>query len=77
MAIKMSDGTFACPICGIKHAKEIDAETCKNSHEMLYIPITKTELNRLINGILLENFKLIPESLIDTLMKYQRANFRS
>jgi hypothetical protein len=76
MALKMADGTFACTICGVKHAKEIDADRCKSSHELLYIPMTKTELNRLVNALFLGKPELVPESLFETLRRYQQASVR-
>jgi len=71
MAIRLPDGRFQCSICNKIHAKEIDAERCKISHEVLYIPMTRTELNRLIQALYLGKPELVPESLYETFRKFQ------
>lgn len=72
MAIKLRDGQFACSICGHKYSSSQHADGCRDSHELLYIPMSKTELNRLLNAIILEDFKLVPHHLLETLRKYSR-----
>lgn len=74
MAQALKDGTFACSICGKIYASPAHADSCRDSHEMLYIPITKTELNRLLSAIYSEDYEIIPFSLIQTLKKYARAS---
>lgn len=73
MAIELKTGEFACLICGERYSTSAKADTCKISHEMLYIPMTKTEVNRLLNAIILGDLSLIQENTIETLRKYARA----
>ena len=72
MAIEMRDGSYACSVCGTKHSTSARADGCRDSHQLLYVPMSKTELNRLLNAILTENFDLVPAHLLDTLRKYAR-----
>lgn len=72
MAVKLRDGTYVCAICGSKHPNPPAAEACKESHQVLYIPMTKTELNRLIHALMQENFNLVPSSLWNTLQRYAK-----
>jgi hypothetical protein len=72
MAIELKDGTFACSVCGEKYPLASKANACRDSHEMLYIPMTKTEVNRLMNAIILNQVELVPESVIETLRRYAK-----
>lgn len=73
MAIKLSDGTYACSICGKKYPNPAVADGCRESHQMLYIPMSKTELNRLIHALMNEDFNLVPGHLWETLQRYSKA----
>lgn len=72
MAITMNDGTYACSVCGERYKVSSQADGCRDSHQLLYIPISKTELNRLLNAIMMDDAKLVPAHLISTLQKYAR-----
>ncbi len=72
MAQKLSDGRFACSVCGGIYSSPAHADGCRDSHQLLYIPMSKTELNRLINAIMLDKVEMVPEHLIGTLRKYAR-----
>jgi len=76
VAIKIEGIGYACSICNRIYPNPSKADACREEHDVLYIPVTSTELNRLINAIVLENLSLIPESLLVTLRKFQRANFK-
>lgn len=72
MAIQLRDGHYACSVCGSKHGSPARADGCRDSHQMLYVPMSKTELNRLLNAIIREDFELVPAHLLETLRKYAR-----
>ncbi len=76
MAIKIQDVGYACNICGRIYKNLVKAPACRDTHDTLYIPMSKTELNRLINGLILNDVSLVPDSLLNTLRKYQKAQFR-
>lgn len=73
MAQTLKNGKFACSVCGKVYSSPAHADSCRDSHELLYIPVTKTELNRLINAIYSGDSSIIPFSLIETLKRYARA----
>ena len=77
MAIKIRDVGYACSVCGQVYGTPARADSCRDEHDMLYIPMSKTELNRLINALMLNDVSLVPESLHNTLRKYQRTQFRN
>ena len=73
MATKVTNG-YMCPVCEKVYPDAMKADTCKASHEILYVPLTRTEVNRLIHGLMLGDFTLVPDSVFETLRKVQRAN---
>lgn len=77
MAQKLADGTYACTICGARYPNPAVADGCRESHQQLYIPMSKTELNRLIQAIMLNDFTLVPPKLLETLRKYAKAQFNT
>lgn len=72
MAIKTIDGSYACGVCGKTYPTPAKADSCRDSHDMLYIPMSTSELNLLLNAIISNNFNLVPASLFETLRKYAR-----
>jgi hypothetical protein len=72
MAIK-KDGKYLCGYCLKPYAQQMDAEGCKDSHELLYVALSKADLNRLINFIYTKDEQLLTESLIKNLKKYMRG----
>lgn len=72
MATKLIDG-YACSVCGTKYGNPGQADGCRDSHQLLYVPMSKTELNRLLNALVLDDVTLVPNHLIETLRKYARA----
>lgn len=72
MATKLRDGTFACSVCGTVYSAAAHADGCRDSHQLLYIPMSKTELNRLLNAIVLDQVETVPSHLIETLRKYAK-----
>jgi hypothetical protein len=75
MAKKVNDG-YMCTSCEKIYPTPARADACRDSHEIVYVPMNKTELNRLINGIFLNDISLIPESLLITLRKIQMVSVR-
>lgn len=73
MATKLNDGTYACSVCGTKYPSPAVADGCRESHQTLYIPMSKTELNRLIHALMNEDFDMIPKHLWETLQRYSKA----
>lgn len=71
MANKTFEG-YACSVCGLVYPNPAQADTCRDNHDLLYVPMSTTELNRLMNAIVLGDMSLIPNSLLETLRKFAR-----
>jgi len=69
MAI-MKKGKYLCGYCLKPYAKQFEAEGCKDSHELVYVPLSKADLNRLINFIYSKNDDYLNENLINVLKRY-------
>jgi hypothetical protein len=73
MAKKVPNG-YMCLFCETVYPTLAKADSCRDSHEIIYVPMTVTELNRLINGLFIGDVTIVPDSLLDTLRKIQRKS---
>lgn len=73
MAIKTYNG-YVCGFCGKEYSDATKADLCRDQHELIYIPLSITDLNRLILFISNKDDSLLTESLISTLQRYLRGN---
>jgi len=72
MALKRN-GKYYCGYCYKEFAQQMDAEACKDSHNLIYVAISDTDLNRLIQFIYTGNRELLTESMVTNLKKYMRG----
>ena len=73
MANKIGKSWF-CSYCNKQYKNQVDADNCRDEHGLVYIPLSQTDLNRLINFIYLKDDKLLSESLMRTLTRYLKGN---
>ena len=72
MAIKNLDGTYACGYCGSKYPDPTKADTCKDSHNLVYVPMTRQDLNGLIHLIIMSDSNVVSSKLFSDLQRYAR-----
>lgn len=82
MPKQLTKNVYICSLCaevGIK--KEFADEEIAKRHELydhdrVYLPIERTDLNRLLNFMVgcQENQAMLPQRLYDTLMKFTRID---
>lgn len=72
MAIKIKD-SYLCGYCNKKYKTQPEADGCKESHKLIYVPISREDLNRLVNFIYLKEDKLLTNSLVETIVKYSKS----
>lgn len=63
-----------CFYCGQLYATEEKARACENSHDVVFVPILREDLNRLVNFIATGERGLLTERLSRTLFRYVRAD---
>lgn len=73
MAVKSRDG-WLCGYCGKPYPDATKADVCRDSHELIYVGLSATDLNRLLNFIATKNDAVLTESLIATLQRYLKGN---
>jgi hypothetical protein len=77
VAIKTERDTYACFYCGQEYTHPEKADECRASHELVYLPISIQDVNKLINFVYstdprwLEGSSFIPH-LQTALRNYRR-----
>jgi len=62
-----------CFYCGKLYTTEQKARECENKHDIVFVPILREDLNRLVNFIATGDRSLLTERLSRLLFKYFRA----
>lgn len=73
MAKRLTNGRYECSYCGKNFETVLKADGCEKSHELIYVPLKKTDLMRLIQFLYTKEEKLLTEELVRTLTKYARV----
>jgi len=64
-------GKYICSYCLKEFDQWQEADTCRDAHDLIYVQISKQDLNRLIMFMHLKDDSLITESLMSSLNKYR------
>lgn len=75
MAIKLKNGKYACGYCKTEFTNPTDAEACKENHNLIYVAISKADLNKLLLFIFSKEDKILPNDLIERLQRYLKNSF--
>lgn len=73
MAKKVGE-LWLCSYCGTEYDTPIKAEKCLKKHELIYVPLSRGDLNRLINFIYIKDDELLTKTMMDTLTTYLKGN---
>lgn len=73
MAINKKDKWY-CSYCEKEFPTEFKADQCRDAHELIYVPLSKPDLNRLINFLYTKDDDLLSDTLTRTLTRYLRGN---
>jgi hypothetical protein len=72
MAKKLSKGHYQCKYCGKIFYNELLATSCEQGHDLIYVPLTREDIQRLMQFMVTGESELLTESLVKTLQKYSR-----
>lgn len=72
MTDKNRRGKYECSYCGKEFVHPQDADQCRDAHNLIYIALSKEDLNRLLMFIQLKQEDLITETLYKSLTKPRR-----
>ena len=73
MAVKVYNG-YACGYCGKVYTDATKADVCRDEHALIYVPLSVTDLNRLLNFIHTKNEEYLTPTLMSTLQRYLAGN---
>lgn len=59
MTIKTKDGKYQCFYCLEKYNRPEKAEACREEHDILYIPISRSDVNKLLNYLFIPDGKIL------------------
>ncbi len=69
MAIKNKRGQWACSFCNKAAKNPAEADACRDRHDLVYIPMERTDVNRLLMYIYQPNPELITDSMVKTIKR--------
>lgn len=75
MAIQQKN-KYLCGFCKKSYAKQSEADACKLSHDLVYIPFTPSELNEIINFMYRPEHLLISSDVLERLQRFARQSVR-
>jgi hypothetical protein len=77
MALKTKTG-YACGYCKKEFTGKTamaEADECKDSHNLIYVQISKEDLQKLIMFIYSKEDRVLPETLVERLQSYLKTAF--
>lgn len=75
MAIKRGS-KYYCSYCNQGYAKPVDADACRTKHDLIYIGLSRSDLNHLLQFIHLRQEEHLTPTLVNNLRKYLRGSRR-
>jgi hypothetical protein len=71
MAVKLQDGRYKCQWCNKIYDHPLDADSCRDSHDIVYVPMLRSDVGRLLQFIMTHDEELITETLYNSLTKFK------
>lgn len=75
MAKQVGD-KYQCGFCGKLFKKPNEADACKLAHDLIYIPMTPSEVNRLMLYMFTREDKHFDSALVERIRRYAREHTR-
>lgn len=73
MAIRIKEGEYQCLHCEKIYPTPARADACRESHDMVYFSVSRTDLSRLLQFIYTKNDELLTPTLMKTLRKHAQG----
>jgi len=64
---------YYCNICGKEFDNPLKAVECEKKHDVVYVPVEKSEVFRLVQFFMTREEQLIPTNFLDRLMRITRS----
>lgn len=65
-------GKYKCSYCNKVFDQYQEADSCRDAHGLIYVQLSKQDLNRLIMFLTTKDESLLTKTLVDSLYKYRR-----
>jgi hypothetical protein len=70
VAIKLPDGRYKCSWCNKIYPDPSKADTCRGNHDIVYVPMLRSDVNRLLQFISTKDDKLLTKTLHQSLTRF-------
>jgi hypothetical protein len=70
MAIKLPDGRYKCSWCNKIYPDPTKADTCREKHDIVYVPMLRSDVNRLLQFMTTKDEKLITTTMYQSLQRF-------
>ena len=70
MAIRLEDGRYRCGWCNKIYPDPSKADACRLDHDIVYVPMLRSDVNRLLMFIHTQDEKLINSTIIGSLTRF-------
>lgn len=77
MPLPQSNTVYKCDVCGKIYQKMELATECEEGHDVVMVPIMRSDLNRLAAILVTYDPQYATETLVATIQKYNRIRGRA
>ena len=69
---KTKKKVYKCSYCGKAFPTQLRADSCRDSHDLIYVQLSRADVDKLIKFIYFKDDSLISPKLIEQLKRYTR-----
>ena len=73
MSYQDNEGRWRCSVCRLTYASATLAGSCEKAHDLIYVPMKRTDIDKLIQFIFTGGQSPLPEELVKSLMSFTRV----
>jgi hypothetical protein len=76
MAFKTKKGKYQCSYCLREYDDPVRADTCRDEHDLIYVPLSHADIFALNNFLIAKDERLLTETAVRQLRKYYKLTKR-
>ncbi len=69
MSIKTKDGKYQCFYCLKSYSSPVSADSCREEHDIAYLPLSRSDINKLLNYMFIPDPKIIQGTRIAEILQ--------
>jgi hypothetical protein len=73
MSYQDNEGRWHCSICRLVYPSAVLAGSCEKAHDLIYVPMKRTDLVKLVQFIFTGGETPLPEELVKSLMSFTQV----